>query len=151
MKILVTVGSSSFDTLVKAVDEAAQTFPQHHFTFQIGKGDFQPRNGEYFGFSNHFSNTLKDADLIITHAGAGTVFELLEIGKKCIIVPNFGRVDKHQSDLADYVDKHNYAIVCTQIDSIAQLINGASNYQPSAYVKEPFFLAEDLVRLFSQP
>ncbi|WMN61200.1 hypothetical protein NI389_07405 [Pseudoalteromonas xiamenensis] len=150
MNILVTVGSSSFDALVKAVDEASKSFQNYNFTFQIGNGRYKPSNGDYFSFTEGFSGILDNADLVITHAGAGTVFELLETGKKSIIVPNMDRIDKHQSDLAIYIEENNFAIVCKDIDSIAEQILEAENYHPKPYVKERFFLAEELVRIFSK-
>lgn len=148
MNILVTVGSSSFDSLIKDVDNTVKSYPHCHTTFQIGSGSYTPVNGEYFSFAERFSEYLANADLIITHAGAGTVFELLEMGKKCIVVPNVERVDKHQSDLAQYITEHNFALVCHNTRHIAQLIEQAPNYQPNTYRKEPFLLADELIQLF---
>ncbi|MCF7519552.1 PssE/Cps14G family polysaccharide biosynthesis glycosyltransferase [Pseudoalteromonas sp. L21] len=144
MKILVTVGSSSFDSLIRAVDQAATKLTAFSFTFQIGTGGYKPQNGNSFARSNEFSSVLADADIVITHAGAGTVFELLELNKKMIVVPNFDRVDKHQSDLALYIERNNYALVCHDVNHIESHIEGIIAYEPVPYSKESFFLADEL-------
>ena len=144
MKTLVTVGSSSFDSLIRAVDQAATKLKAFSFTFQIGTGEYKPQNGNSFARSNEFSSVLADADIVITHAGAGTVFELLELNKKMIVVPNFDRVDKHQSDLALYIERNNYALVCHDVNHIESHIEGIIAYEPVPYSKESFFLADEL-------
>lgn len=145
MKVLVTVGSSSFDSLIRAVDQAATKLAAFSFTFQTGTGEYKPKNGSYFARSNEFSSVLVDADVVITHAGAGTVFELLELNKKIIVVPNFDRIDKHQSDLALYIERNNYALVCHDVSLIENHIEGINMYEPTPYNKDSFFLADELI------
>ncbi|MGJ8485839.1 PssE/Cps14G family polysaccharide biosynthesis glycosyltransferase [Pseudoalteromonas sp. SYSU M81236] len=145
MKVLVTVGSSSFDSLIRAVDQAATKLAAFSFTFQTGTGEYKPKNGSYFAHSNEFSSVLVDADVVITHAGAGTVFELLELNKKIIVVPNFDRIDKHQSDLALYIERNNYALVCHDVNLIENHIEGIKMYEPTPYNKDSFFLADELI------
>ena len=54
MKILVTVGSSSYESLIQAVDIAAETLPKNKYIFQISNGIYKPSNGSYFSFTNKF-------------------------------------------------------------------------------------------------
>lgn len=149
MKVLVTVGSSSFDSLVCAVDSIANLFPNYEFTFQISNGKHIPTNGDFFSFSNSFSQYIDNADIIITHAGAGTVFELLEKHKKCIVIPNYERIDQHQSDLASFIEKNNLAIVCYNLKHINQCLQEVENFKPTHYVKTTFFRTNELIDLFS--
>lgn len=149
MKILVTVGSSSFDSLVNAVDSVANLFPRYNFIFQISDGTYKPVNGDFFGFSNSFSLHIDNADIVITHAGAGTVFELLEKQKKCIVIPNYERVDKHQSDLTSYLEKNSLAVVCHNLKNIEQCLQEVNNFKPISYFKTPFFRTNELIELFS--
>jgi len=149
MKVLVTVGSSSFDSLVCAVDSIANLFPNYEFTFQISNGKHTPTNGDFFSFSNSFSQYIDNADIIITHAGAGTVFELLEKHKKCIVIPNYERIDQHQSDLASFIEKNSLAIVCHNLKNINQCLQEVEGFNPTLYVKTAFFRTNELVELFS--
>ncbi|MCK8107707.1 hypothetical protein MTF64_12550 [Pseudoalteromonas sp. 2CM41L] len=148
MKILVTVGSSPFKSLVRAVDLVAKNHTNHEFTFQISSSAYKPESGSYFTFSKQFSDYIDDADVVITHAGAGTVFELLEKEKKCIVVPNYERVDKHQADLTAYLEHNSFAIVCHKLKQIDTCIKQIDSFQAKPYIKEPFFLTEDLINIF---
>tara|TARA_B100001059_G_scaffold108485_1_gene108253 strand:+ start:1261 stop:1710 length:450 start_codon:yes stop_codon:yes gene_type:complete len=149
MKVLVSVGSSSFDSLVCAVDSIANLFPNYEFTFQISNGKYTPTIGDFFSFSNSFSQYIDNADIIITHAGAGTVFELLEKHKKCIVIPNYERIDQHQSDLASFIEKNSLAIVCHDLKNINQCLQEVEAFNPTLYVKTAFFRTNELVELFS--
>jgi len=148
MKILVTVGSSPFKSLIRAVDKAAKQFPNYEFVFQISGSAYKPTSGAYFSFSKEFSNYIDDADVVITHAGAGTVFELLEKEKKCIVVPNYERVDKHQADLTSYIEQNSFAIVCHKLQQISSSIEQVNHFKATPYFKEPFFLTDELINIF---
>jgi len=148
MKILVTVGSSPFESLIRAVDLVAIKLPEHHFIFQISDGIYKPRSGKFFSFSDSFSSYIDNADIIITHAGAGTVFELLEKQKKCIVAPNFERVDKHQSDLTTYIEENTLAIVCSNLSYISTSIENVIKFEAKPYAKKSFFLTKELINLF---
>ncbi|MEI8623688.1 PssE/Cps14G family polysaccharide biosynthesis glycosyltransferase [Pseudoalteromonas sp. B137] len=134
--------------LSKAVDIAAETLPKNKYIFQISNGIYKPSNGSYFSFTNNFSDYIDEADVIITHAGAGTVFELLEKQKKCIVVPNYERVDKHQSDLSTYIEKNKLAIVCHKLENISSSIQQLKTFEANPYIKEPFFLIDELIDIF---
>ncbi|NQZ08441.1 MAG: hypothetical protein HRT35_14905, partial [Algicola sp.] len=108
--IFVTVGTTAFDQLIEAVD-AQLSGHQFDVTCQIANGKYLPKI-KHVRFAEDFSRRLVEADVVITHGGAGTVFELLEQGKKMIMVPNLFRVDKHQQDLANDVEQNGVAGVC---------------------------------------
>ncbi|AQP99405.1 hypothetical protein B0W48_06065 [Pseudoalteromonas aliena] len=150
MKVLVTVGSSPFESFIQAVDKVAKTLPNYEFTFQISNSNYKPSNGVYFSFSEEFSKYIDEADIVISHAGAGTIFELLEKKKKCIVIPNYERIDKHQSDLTTYIENNELAIVCHKLNNISLSIEQANCFKAKAYCKEGFFLTNELISIFSQ-
>ncbi len=49
-----------------------------------------------FGFEKNFAAYLRRADLVISRAGAGTIAELLALGKRAILVPLIGVAYDHQ-------------------------------------------------------
>ena len=146
MKLYVTVGSGSFDQLIQQLDGIQ--FPAGwSLVGQIGRGRYQPAF-EHFSFNRDYQKFLQRADLVICHAGAATVFQLLEMGKKLLVVPNLSRVDDHQQDLAQYLQTNNYAQVCWQLTDLKRDLNRCldSNFRP--YQKQAFHFASELRRYF---
>lgn len=58
----------------------------------------------------------------VVHAGAGTAFSFLEHGVPLVIVPNLQRIDKHQTDIATYLQKRNYAKIVTAWDELYKIL-----------------------------
>ena len=138
MNIFVTVGHTHYNSLFKAVNE--QLSPeQHHVVNQISDGDYLPDKHKYFKFTQDIAAQIAQADLVITHAGAGSVFHLLEIAKPIVVVPNFERVDEHQKDLADFVSQNNYATVCNDLQQLGQCVTDAISNNFSPYQMNPFY------------
>jgi beta-1,4-N-acetylglucosaminyltransferase len=147
MKIIVTVGSSAFNQMIEAVDQqlAGQGYA---VTCQIADGSYQPRHHAFFTFADDLQQRFADADMVITHGGAGTVFELLEMGKKIVVVPNLYRLDKHQQDLAQYIEAQGYGTVCHQLERLLESVRLCQNSEFEIYKKDPFFMADDLFQYF---
>lgn len=58
---------------------------------------------------------IERADIVISHAGTGSILSVLRAGKRPIVVPRRAvhgeHVDGHQDDLADYVAARGFALV----------------------------------------
>ena len=151
-QVYVTVGSGSFDQLITAVDccftEVVNNQLELEFCCQIGKGKVKP-SLPYFRFSDDFRTFYQNAAVIITHGVAGTVFELLDMGKKIVLVPNTFRLDKHQQDLAWFIEQHRYGVVCHSLDTLADCVTQALEQDFVPYKKEPFFMADELLDFLS--
>jgi len=137
MKIFVTVGNTYFNNLIQAIDERISP-DNFDVTIQLAEGQYTPKNHEYFKFTDHVNDYIDQADVVITHAGAGSVFKLLEKQKKLVVVPNNVRIDSHQFDLAKYVDDENLASVCYDLTQIESALSAAVNNQYSPYKNNPF-------------
>ncbi|HHG3484919.1 TPA: PssE/Cps14G family polysaccharide biosynthesis glycosyltransferase [Vibrio parahaemolyticus] len=149
MKYLITVGTTSFDSLVQYLDELG--LPERiEMIFQIANGKYVPRNYPYFRFSKELWSTYNSYN-IITHCGAGTVYYLLETERKFITVPNTERVDKHQLDLATYIEKNNYALVAYDFCSIRHfLLNDTILVNKlTSYKKEAFFKRDEILEIIN--
>jgi len=137
MKIFVTVGHTHYDALFKAVDE--QLSPEKYQVInQISDGTYFPENHKYFKYTPQLQDEINNADLVITHAGAGSVFYLLEIAKPLLIVPNFDRIDNHQKDIADFVTQNNYASVCYDLEQLEKHVLASVNHSFTQYEKNNF-------------
>lgn len=151
MRIFVTVGTFRFDELIKLVDNLAST-SSHTFTCQLGCGEYKPKNCIWFEFSSNFEGFISDADLVITHAGAGTVYGLLEQHKNIIVIPNTFRVDQHQLELARYVNENNFALTCISLFELENALEQSSSFFDQnclRYSKEPFNKFDDILELIN--
>lgn len=88
--IFVTVGSMfPFDRLVSAIDDFAPKFSGQSFMAQIGAGRYSPKN---IGFvrsleSASFAQTVEEAQLIVAHAGMGSIITALQARKPIVVMP----------------------------------------------------------------
>lgn len=106
--MFVTVGTTHFDPLIRAVDALAGT---RRVTMpvlcQIGSGTYVPQHCEHFRFRPSIDDAIAAADLVVTHGGA-TVLALLAARKRFVAVANTSLADNHQAKflghLARYVD-----------------------------------------------
>lgn len=133
--VFVTVGTTSFDALVKAVNtnEVRKELFEKGYTniiIQMGRGTFVPiksalGNGspalDYFTFSSSIAENMKSASLVISHAGSGSIFEALRLGKPLIVVVNEDLMDNHQSELAEELAERNH-LFCARPQSLCQTI-----------------------------
>lgn len=113
--VFVTVGTTCFDALVKAVhtEQVRQELfnkAYTHLLIQMGLGSFLPTKSagedgrlavDYFTFSSSIADNMRSASLVISHAGSGSIFEALKLGKPLIVVVNEDLMDNHQSELAE--------------------------------------------------
>jgi len=141
-KVLVTVGTTSFDGLISYLD--IQSLNGFLLTMQIGPGHYLPKNHKYFRFDYSLPDHYSEYDVIITHAGAGTVFSCLERGLKLIVVPNLERLDPHQLELSNYLEKKNYALVAKELTQVQKLLEIVHDFQPTTYKSKKFFKVSEI-------
>lgn len=99
--IFVTVGTQlPFTRMIKMVDEWAGKHSQFDVFAQIGNTDFLPRNMRY---SKHlspqeFDQKFRDADVIVAHAGMGTIITGIESDKRMILMPRLSKFGEQRND-----------------------------------------------------
>jgi UDP-N-acetylglucosamine transferase subunit ALG13/glycosyltransferase involved in cell wall biosynthesis len=99
--IYVTVGGhpQDFSRLLHAVDEIAPRFDEK-FIVQRGVSQYVPRNAErfdYIGF-READDLIRQARLVISHAGTGTIMRARKYGVPVIIVPRRKKYNEHYND-----------------------------------------------------
>ncbi|XP_035220763.1 UDP-N-acetylglucosamine transferase subunit ALG13 homolog [Stegodyphus dumicola] len=139
MSAFVTVGSTSFDNLIRSVSSfdilnllASKGFEK--IIFQIGRGSVIPESStiieiEWFRFKDDVTDYIKNASLVIGHGGAGTILESLINRKPLISVLNEALMDNHQGELANQLAKEGYLKCCT----CATLYNTLQDYFADKY------------------
>jgi Uncharacterized conserved protein len=98
--ILLTVGTQlAFDRLTAAVDEWLVGVDVE-VVGQIGLGTYVPKRFRYQDFFNpsELEDLFSSADLIISHAGMGTIISALTRGKPIVIVPRRADLGEHRND-----------------------------------------------------
>ena len=99
--ILVTVGGQlPFDRLVHAVDEWARDNRREDLFAQIGTSSNPPRHirWEYFLSPTEFQNKALEAEVIIAHAGMGSILTALELQKPVVVMPRRAHLGEHRND-----------------------------------------------------
>jgi len=147
--IFVTVGTGKFEELVKKIDEISKGIKEK-IIVQIGKGEYEPKNCEWFRFKPSLEAYYKKARIIVTHGGAGTIFQLLKMGKKLIGVANLDRTDVHQTEILRVLSEDNYLIWCKNLDNLKEDIEKARNFKFKKYVPPKNNIKEIIENFISQ-
>jgi beta-1,4-N-acetylglucosaminyltransferase len=99
--IFVTVGNhyQSFDRLIKKVDEIASRLADE-MVIQGGYSGYRPQHTKYFDFVpiNTAVEYIKTSDLVISHAGIGTIILCKKYGIPLIIFPRRKKYGEHGTD-----------------------------------------------------
>ncbi|BDI59491.1 glycosyltransferase [Qipengyuania nanhaisediminis] len=98
--ILVTVGMQlGFDRLIEAMDALAPSL-NHEVIAQIGKGSYQPRNMDARSeiAPDEFEELVKRCDVIVSHAGIGTVLTAQRFSKPIVLFPRRHSHGEHRND-----------------------------------------------------
>lgn len=132
--IFVTVGTreDSFDRLIRRVEELAPEL-DHEINVQIGHTDYEPdgENVEWFRFTDEetIQRLYATADIVVAHAGAGTVLTALANEKPLVLVPRYDRYDEHENDhqldLAEALEDRPAIFVVYDIDDLEENIASA--------------------------
>lgn len=100
--IFVTVGTQlPFDRLIHAVDGWAAAGGANPKVFaQIGPTELRPRNIEARPFisPSECRELIHDADVVVSHAGMGTILSALELGTPVLIMPRRAELGEHRND-----------------------------------------------------
>jgi beta-1,4-N-acetylglucosaminyltransferase len=99
--IFVTVGNDyrNFDRLLKKMDKIAPLIPSE-IVIQRGYSRYLPKNTKHFEFvsMNKAIEYIRRSQLVISHAGIGTIILCKEYGVPIIILPRRRRYGEHMND-----------------------------------------------------
>lgn len=83
---------------------------------QVGNTSYRPMNIKSFDYVDEtdYQKYIKEADVIITHAGSGALFSCIKKGKKAIAVARLARygemVNDHQTELVKKLAEGGYLL-----------------------------------------
>lgn len=173
--VFVTVGTTKFERLIDTVlsDNILDIFNKQGFKkiiVQIGNGNHEKlfpnvtweKNSvvclkkksldiEVYRFKNTLKDDLDQADLVISHAGSGSIIESLEAKKRLVVVCNEDLMDNHQFELAEKMFQLGYLLytTCSFLDTTLNRLEDKGllfkNYEPGNarlfgnYLNKQFF------------
>ena len=78
---------------------------------------------------------IKKADLIISHAGVGSILNILQNNKKAIVVPRLAKykehTNNHQIQIAEEFSKKGYILYAKDISDLAKLVKESNKFVPN--------------------
>ncbi len=99
--IFIVVGTQQpFDRLVKSVDNWSSTSGNNDIIAQIADANYKPTNFKWFDYipMKEFNELFLKADLIVAHAGMGTIISALQYQKPIIVMPRLASFREHRND-----------------------------------------------------
>ncbi|KAL7751028.1 N-acetylglucosaminyldiphosphodolichol N-acetylglucosaminyltransferase catalytic subunit alg13 [Sorochytrium milnesiophthora] len=133
--VFVTVGTTRFDAMVDGVlsprlQSLLVSLGYTQLSLQHGRSPVPPNvlsrpsaadqaqdhpdAGELhttcFAFKSSLAADMQQADLVISHAGSGSILEALRLRKPLLVVVNDALMDNHQSELAIELHQQGYLI-----------------------------------------
>lgn len=119
--ILVAVGTTDFDPLLRAMDRLSSSLPEETI-MQIGRGRYIPRHCEYFRFAPSLHPYYERASLVVSHGGLGIVTEVLELGLPLVAVEDPDQPDRHQREILGIWEQEGYLIWCRDLEALPAAI-----------------------------
>lgn len=139
--IFVTVGTTDFDELVRAMDRVAPTLGEEVIA-QIGRGKYVPQHMEHFRFAPSLEPYYRRARVVVAHGGLGTVVEVLQRGIKLIGVSNPDRYDRHQEDLLRALERRGHMLWCRRLEELPRALEEVNRRAFTPYETPPCRIAE---------
>jgi UDP-N-acetylglucosamine transferase subunit ALG13 len=134
--IFITIGFQfSFDRLIKEMDKIAPALNTDLIIAQISKSNYEVKNMKSLDFvpPSEFNDYFHKAELIISHAGMGTIISALQCGTPIIVMPRLTKYREvktdHQLATAKALEKLNYVHVVYDEkelrNKVTEVLNGS--------------------------
>lgn len=121
LKILITggsQGSSKINNLVAEIlPELLEKYEVWHLSGERDFGDLSKIKHPFyhlFSFSYELPKFMRDADLVITRAGANTLSEIAATSRASIVIPLESAANEHQDANAEIFKSRNAAVVLSE-------------------------------------
>ena len=84
-----------------------------------------------------YAKLIDEADLIISHAGVGTITDCIKKGKKVIVVPRLKKYKEHTNDhqiqiTKEFVEK-DYVLAAYDTKDLGKILKRIDKFKPNKY------------------
>ncbi len=140
--ILIVLGTqdNSFHRLLEKVQELIdKNVIKEKVIVQAGRTKFESKEMEIYSLMpyNKLEQIMKEADLVITHGGVGSIVMALKLGKKVIAIPRLSQfnehVNDHQIQIVDSFDKQGFLIGLIELNDLQQALERAKTFKPKEF------------------
>ena len=143
--ILVLLGTqnNSFHRLLEKIDDLInKKIIKEEVIVQAGYTKYDTKNMKILDFvtSNQLEKMQKEARIIITHGGVGSIITSLKMGKKVIGVPRLHQysehVNDHQRQIVELFSQKGYIIGVLNLDDMEKALKEIETFEPKKYEKD---------------
>lgn len=137
MKVYVTVGThrQQFNRLLKIIDLWVKESKNKNVFAQTGNSEYVPKNfkSKKFLSDEEYERNMKNSAVIVTHAGAGTIINALNMKKAIVIIPRLKKfrehTNDHQLELADVLEQEGLVLVANE-NNFSEVMQKARKFKP---------------------
>ena len=140
--VLVTLGTQDkdFSRLLRAIEKAVKDGTiKEKVIVQAGFTKYSSKVLEIFDFVSpeELENLVKEASLVITHGGVGSIMTALQHEKKIIAVARLKKYKEHTNDHQVQIIKEfahdGYLLELRDFNQLDKIIQKANSFKPKAY------------------
>ncbi len=137
--ILVTLGTQK-QQFIRLLNYIENSKINDEIIVQAGFTKFKSNKMKIFDFIDYekMNNYIEKADLIITHAGTGSIVSALKKGKKVIACARkkeyLEHVDDHQEEILDVFYEEGYILKIDDNIDLDLVIKDSNNFKPKKFV-----------------
>jgi len=150
--IFVALGTQDkqFKRLLEAVDNIDTT---HDVIVQKGSTEYEfqklkPKAVYDYLPGEQFRKYIEEADIIITHAGVGTIIRGVQMHKKMIVAPRLKKyqehVNDHQLEILKTFENEGYIIPLYDFSKLNEEIEKINDFEPKEFVSNNEYFNEAL-------
>ncbi len=140
--ILVLLGTQDkeFPRLLKAIDhEIEKGTINDKVVVQAGQTKYSSDNMQIFDFLSEpeFEKLMDEADLIITHGGAGSILTAIKKGKKVIAAARLAKYHEHHNDhqkqiISEFASQ-GYILELKDFNNLGKIIEKSKKFKPKKF------------------
>lgn len=140
--ILIMLGTqnNSFHRLLEEMDKLIKKgIIKEDIIVQAGYTKYESKYMEIFDLipRDELEKYQKEARIIITHGGVGSIISSLKLGKKVIAVPRYHEygehVNNHQTEIVETFNKKGYIIGIKDVSELENALKQIEQFVPKKY------------------
>jgi UDP-N-acetylglucosamine transferase subunit ALG13 len=116
-----------FERLVKEMDEIAAKIKED-VIMQIAGTKYSPKNAKHFSFATEqeIKELCRQARVVVTHGGVGTILDVLQVGTPVVVVPRLRKhgevIDDHQLFFVQELEKQRKVIAVYDVERLEEVL-----------------------------
>lgn len=138
--VLVTLGTQDqkFYRLLDAIEKS--NIKDKIIVQAGGSADYKSNKMEIFKFidMDKMKQLIKEADIVITHGGTGSIITPLEMGKKVIACPRLSKykehINDHQKEVTSVLKEEGCILEFNDGDNLDDLLKEIKTFKPKKYI-----------------